>query len=220
MSANHTGSKDVDRYIATFPADVQSVLQRIRLIVTEAAPDAQEKISYKIPAFVLNGKMLVYFAAFQHHIGLYPPVKDDPKLRRELAAYQGPKGNLKFPLDRPMPYALIRKLVKLRVKELTGKTSGNRAKIAVENVNHPGSSRLVDATMYATTKRAYLKILPKRSPGLTLAEIRERLMAQLPDQLFSNGAKAGWWAKTVQLDLEAKGLVKREQTKPLRLRKA
>lgn len=93
------------------------------------------------------------------------------------------------------------------------------AKSEVENVNHPGHVKRVDAQMYEAMKRAFLKILPKTSPGLTLADIRERLIAQLPEKLFPEGAKAGWWAKTVQLDLEAKGDVVREKTQPIRLRK-
>ena len=93
-------------------------------------------------------------------------------------------------------------------------------KIDVENVNHPGVVSQVDKDMYDARKRAYLKILPKTSPGLTVAEIRERLKAHLPEELFPDGAKAGWWAKTVQLDLEAKGIVAREKSKPIRLRKA
>ena len=74
--------------------------------------------------------------------------------------------------------------------------------------------------MYEAMKRAFLKILPKKSPGLTVAEIQERVIAHLPEKLFPGGAKAGWWAKTVQLDLEAKGVLAREKTEPLRLRKA
>jgi len=93
-------------------------------------------------------------------------------------------------------------------------------KIDVENVNHPGHVTRVDAHKYEAMKRAFLKILPKTSPGLTVAEIRERLIAHLPEELFPQGAKAGWWTKAVQLDLEAKGVVAREKTKPLRLRKA
>lgn len=96
----------------------------------------------------------------------------------------------------------------------------NAAKtIEVENVNHPGQVKIIDADMYEAMKRAYLKILPKTLPGLTLAEIQERLIAHLPEKLFPDGAKAGWWAKTVQLDLEAKGVVVREKAKPPRLHK-
>jgi len=92
-------------------------------------------------------------------------------------------------------------------------------KIKLENVNHPGQVKRVDVNMYEAMKRAFLKILPKTSPGLTVAEIQERVIAHLPEELFPSGAKAGWWMKAVQLDLEAKGIVAREKTKPLRLRK-
>lgn len=90
-------------------------------------------------------------------------------------------------------------------------------KIEVENVNHPGQVRYVDADKYAVVKRAFLKILPSDAPGLTEGELRARLIRHLPEELFPGGATAGWWAKTVQLDLEAKGLVAREKTRPLRL---
>ncbi|MGH8532527.1 MAG: DUF6958 family protein [Gammaproteobacteria bacterium] len=93
-------------------------------------------------------------------------------------------------------------------------------RVEVENVNHPGSVKLVDADMYKAMKRAYLAVLPASAPGLTLAEIHERLIAQLPQDLYPDGAKAGWWAKTVQLDLEAKGIIKRVKTSPLRLHRA
>jgi len=92
-------------------------------------------------------------------------------------------------------------------------------KIKLENVNYAGQVKRVDANMYEAMKRAFLKILPKTSPGLTVAEIQERVIAHLPEELFPGGAKAGWWTKAVQLDLEAKGIVAREKTKPLRLRK-
>jgi len=93
-------------------------------------------------------------------------------------------------------------------------------KLELENVNHTGQVKRVDANMYEAMKRAFLKILPKTSPGLTVAEIQDRVIAHLPEELFPGGAKAGWWTKAVQLDLEAKGIVAREKTKPLRLRKA
>lgn len=93
-------------------------------------------------------------------------------------------------------------------------------KIAVENINHPGSARLVDAVLYEAVKHAYLAVLSAAPDGLTLDEIREHLGTHLSEETFSGGAGVGWWAKTVQLDLEAKGIVKRERTRPLRLRKA
>lgn len=98
-------------------------------------------------------------------------------------------------------------------------TKNKTEKIEVENVNHPGHIRHVEADKYQAMKQAFLMVLPKTSPGLTLAEIREPLMDYLPEELFPGGAKSGWWAKAVQLDLEAKGIISREQTKPLRLHK-
>ena len=90
-------------------------------------------------------------------------------------------------------------------------------RIEVENVIRPGKTRTVDADLYNAMKRAFLKVVPKSSPGITLADLRTRLLKELPGDLYPNGAKAGWWSKTVQLDLEAKGVIEREKTKPLRL---
>lgn len=105
----------VDEYIASAPEDVQQVLERVRATVRKAAPQAEERISYRMPAFFLEGP-LVYFAAFKKHIGLYPPVQDE-QLRVALSKYAGPKGNLQFPLSEPMPLALITQVVKARIKE-------------------------------------------------------------------------------------------------------
>jgi hypothetical protein len=93
-------------------------------------------------------------------------------------------------------------------------------KIAIENIIQPGKTYRVDAAKYEAMKRAFLKVLPKSAPGLTVAEIQGRVVEHLPEALFPGGEKAGWWMKAVQLDLEAKGIVRREKTKPLRLRKA
>ena len=105
----------IDEYIAASPRDVQPILKRIRQTVSAAAPGAQEVISYGMPAFRLN-RILVYFAAFKAHIGLYPPVSGDAGLEKALSPYAGPKGNLKFPLDQPIPYGLIKRVVRLRAK--------------------------------------------------------------------------------------------------------
>lgn len=107
---------NIDEYIAWFPPDVQRILQRIRLTIRQAAPSARECISYKMPAFTLEGT-LVYFAAFTKHIGFYPPVRGDERIAKAIAPYAGEKGNLRFPLDQPIPYALIGRIVKLRVKQ-------------------------------------------------------------------------------------------------------
>ncbi len=97
--------------------------------------------------------------------------------------------------------------------------SNTTARVMLENVNHPGNTTSADAEMYQAMKRAVLRVLPARSPGLTVAELEERVLAHLPDDLYPGGAKAGWWTKAVQLDLEAKGIIAREKTKPLRLHK-
>jgi hypothetical protein len=94
-----------------------------------------------------------------------------------------------------------------------------RKMVEVENVNHPGQLKLVDAAMYDAMRRALLKILPKTPPGVTIEEMYGNVAKRLPRDLFPAGAKAGWWAKTVQLDLEAKGLIARAKTRPLRLRR-
>lgn len=113
---NQTTGKDVDAYIARFPVEVQAILQQIRQTIREAAPAAKELISYQMPAFHLHGN-LVYYAAWKKHIGFYPPVSGDEALLNDAVAYAGEKGNLQFPLDQPMPYALITRIVQQRVKE-------------------------------------------------------------------------------------------------------
>ncbi len=107
---------NIDEYITAFPPNVRAILKQIRATVRKAAPDAIEKISYRMPAF-FQGGVLVYFAAFQKHIGLFPPVRGDEKLLKQAAPYTGPKGNLQFPLDKPIPYAQIGRIVRFRLKE-------------------------------------------------------------------------------------------------------
>jgi uncharacterized protein YdhG (YjbR/CyaY superfamily) len=124
---DRTAPRTIDEYIAAFPPEVQSILKKIRSTIKEAAPQAKEKISYKIPAFTLDGD-LIYFAAFKKHIGIYPPVRGDAKLIKELSRYRGEKGNLKLPLDEPIPYALISRLVRFRVKEHRKKLASKRDK--------------------------------------------------------------------------------------------
>ena len=119
--------KDIDEYIATSPAAVRSILKQIRRTIRAAAPGAHEVISYRMPAFKLHGT-LVYFAAFKAHIGLYPPVSGDAGLKKAVSPYAGPKGNLKFPLDRPIPYNLIRRVVLLRVKQDRARAAARKSK--------------------------------------------------------------------------------------------
>jgi uncharacterized protein YdhG (YjbR/CyaY superfamily) len=123
--ARAQGRKDIDQYIATFPTEVQMVLEKVRQTIRDAAPDAKETISYQMPAFKLQG-ILVYFAAWTKHIGLYPPISGDKTLERAVARYAGPKGNLQFPLNEPIPYDLIESIVKLRVKQDSAKVAAIR----------------------------------------------------------------------------------------------
>jgi len=116
MPTSRARPKNIDEYIESFSPEVQAILEKIRLTIRDAAPGAQETISYRIPAFRQN-RILVYFAAFKNHIGLYPPVKGDAKLVKAASAYAGEKGNLQFPLNQPIPYGLIERIVKFRVKQ-------------------------------------------------------------------------------------------------------
>jgi uncharacterized protein YdhG (YjbR/CyaY superfamily) len=116
METPTAAAASIDEYIAAQATAVQPILQRIRTIAREEAPDAQETISYRIPAFMQDGA-LFYFAAFKKHIGVYPPVHGDAALLKALGPYRGEKGNLSFPLADPMPYELIRRVARQRVKE-------------------------------------------------------------------------------------------------------
>ncbi len=106
----------IDEYIATFPKDVQDILEKLRLTIRKAAPDAKETISYQMPAFKLNGN-LVYFAAWKTHIGLYPTSSATEAFKKELAPCEVSKGTVRFPLDKPIPFDLVTKIVTYRVKE-------------------------------------------------------------------------------------------------------
>ena len=116
MKPGRSSPSDIDEYISGFPADVQNILQRIRRTIRKAAPGAEEAIKYQIPTFTLNGN-LVHFAAYKEHIGFYPAPTGIEKFKNELARYGSGKGTLRFPLDAPIPYDLIGKIVKFRVQE-------------------------------------------------------------------------------------------------------
>ena len=117
----------VDGYISQFPAGVRAILEKVRTTIQSAAPEAKETISYKMPAFKQHG-ILVYFAAWEKHIGMYPPISGNKSLEKAIARYAGPKGNLQFPLDEPMPFDLIERIVKLRVKQDAVKAAAKRKK--------------------------------------------------------------------------------------------
>jgi uncharacterized protein YdhG (YjbR/CyaY superfamily) len=116
MEPEHAAPKTIDEYIAGFPQEVQALLQQIRTTIREAAPDAEETISYQIPTFRLKGN-LVHFGAFKKHIGFYPTSSGITRFEKELAGYQRSTGAVQFPLDQPIPFDLIREIVEFRVRE-------------------------------------------------------------------------------------------------------
>jgi uncharacterized protein YdhG (YjbR/CyaY superfamily) len=122
MPAGLVPPRNIDEYIASCPPEARAVLERIRRTIQKAAPRAEETISYNMPAFTQGG-VLAYFAAFKRHIGFYPPVRGDAKLLKALSIYIGDKGSLRFPLDQPIPYDLIERIVKLKVKQNSTKSS-------------------------------------------------------------------------------------------------
>ena len=109
--------ENISAYICTFPASVQFILEKIRSLIKEVAPEAVETISYQMPTFKLHGHYLVYFAAFKKHIGLYPMPDSITEFKAELEPYQSGKGSVKFSLEQPIPYDLIRKIVEFRAQE-------------------------------------------------------------------------------------------------------
>jgi uncharacterized protein YdhG (YjbR/CyaY superfamily) len=116
-SNNMTKPTTVDAYIAEFPEGLQKILKKLRAMIKQLAPEAVESIAYAMPGYKLNGKPLIYYAAFKEHIGLYATPSGHEKFAAELAKYKQGKGSVQFPLDEEMPYALIERIVKFRVKE-------------------------------------------------------------------------------------------------------
>jgi uncharacterized protein YdhG (YjbR/CyaY superfamily) len=121
MTPGRTVPSNVDDYIRGYPEKVQTVLRKIRRVVRKAAPRASEVISYRMPALKQHG-ILLYYAAFKAHIGLYPPVVGDARLEKAVAPYAGEKGNLRFPLSQPIPYALIDRIVRFRARQDAAKS--------------------------------------------------------------------------------------------------
>jgi uncharacterized protein YdhG (YjbR/CyaY superfamily) len=125
MKSTESNSQEVERFISRYPAEVQEILYKIRSIIREAAPDAQEKLNYGIPTFTLNGN-LVHYSGFKDHIGFYPTPSGVEKFKKQLSKYEGAKGSVKFPLDQPIPYNLIREITEFRVKEQRAKSNKKR----------------------------------------------------------------------------------------------
>ena len=130
MKTDAPEPKSIDEYIATFPPGVRKILEDVRKTIRTAAPTAGEAIKYRMPTFTLNGNM-VHFAAYTRHVGFYPTPSAIEKFSRELSAWKGAKGSVQFPLDEPMPLALISRIVRFRVKEQLELARRNRkAKLA------------------------------------------------------------------------------------------
>ncbi len=115
--ANRSTAESIDEYIAEFPPEIQAVLEEVRALIHASAPDATETISYAIPTFDLNGKHLVHFAGFAKHIGFYPIPSGMEAFKQDFKPYKTGKGSVQFPLDRPLPVDLIRRIVEFRVEE-------------------------------------------------------------------------------------------------------
>lgn len=116
MRTKQAPARDIDEYIAAFPRDVQEKLQQIRATIRKAAPNLTETIKYQIPTFTLNGNV-VFFAAFKDHLSVYPAPRGNAQFKAELSAYDGGKGTVRFPLDEPIPFDLIKRIVNFRVQE-------------------------------------------------------------------------------------------------------
>ncbi|MGE5391395.1 MAG: iron chaperone [Deltaproteobacteria bacterium] len=127
MEDNQTTIKSIDEYIGQFAPEVQEILRTLRGVIKESAPEAEEKISYQMPAFALHG-ILVYFAAFKNHIGFYPTASGISAFKDDLSGYKSAKGSVQFPLSKPIPYDLISKIVKFRVSENIKKEDLKRKK--------------------------------------------------------------------------------------------
>lgn len=126
MPSSKPNFATIDEYIAIFPSDVQKILEKVRKSINKAAPGATEAISYQIPAFKLDGKNLIHFAAFKNHVSIYPAPRGYDEFKDKIAAYKGGKGTVQFPLDQPIPYRLITRIVRFRVKKHKEKAEAKR----------------------------------------------------------------------------------------------
>jgi uncharacterized protein YdhG (YjbR/CyaY superfamily) len=127
MNTDPSGPNTIDEYIAGFPPEVQAILQKVRATIRREAPQAQEAIKYRMPTFVLEGN-LVHFAGFARHVGFYPTPSGIENFAKELSVYESAKGSVQFPLDKPMPYELIGKIVRFRVKENLARAESKKKK--------------------------------------------------------------------------------------------
>jgi uncharacterized protein YdhG (YjbR/CyaY superfamily) len=127
MESNKVGFISIDEYITTFPKEIQKILEEVRATIKASAPDAEEKISYQIPTYYFNGN-LVHFGAFKKHISFFPTSSGIAAFQKELARYKTAKGTVQFPIDKPLPLDLIKRIVKFRVKENSQKKENDKKK--------------------------------------------------------------------------------------------
>ncbi|QJD84582.1 iron chaperone [Cohnella herbarum] len=124
---NKSAYESIDHYISHFPPEVREILRTLRKVIRDAAPDAKEKISYQMPTFEQQGN-LVHFAAYKNHIGFYPGANGIHEFQPELAGYKGAKGSVQFPIDKPLPYELIRRIVQFRIVDNRRRAEAKTAK--------------------------------------------------------------------------------------------
>lgn len=156
MKSKQIAPKNIDEYIVGFPRDVQAVLKKIRTTIRQAAPDSQETISYQIPTFTLNGRYLICFAAYKKYVSIYPAPRGVDKFKAELAKYQGGKGTAQFPLDRPIPFGLIRRIVKFRIKQQPESDLPKLAAPAQRALASAGVRRLAHLTKFSEDEIKHL----------------------------------------------------------------
>jgi uncharacterized protein YdhG (YjbR/CyaY superfamily) len=163
MQAAGSFPRTIDEYIAGFPPSVRPILLKVRATIRRAAPRATEAIKYRLPTFVLHGN-LVHFGAFKKHLGFYATPSGNARFRAELAAYAGAKGSVQFPFDRPIPYALIARMVRFRVEENTARAGSKRkraaapaakAKVAIRTVRHRDGTLWAKGPMSGKTMTGY-----------------------------------------------------------------
>ncbi|MCC6132402.1 MAG: nuclear transport factor 2 family protein [Acidobacteria bacterium] len=202
MATKDAAPASVSEYISAFPPEVRKILERIRQTVRAAVPEAEEVISYRMPAFRLGG-ILLYFAAFRSHIGVFPPFSGDARLEKELGPWAGPKGNLRFPLDHPIPYDLIERIATVRARQNAAKaasktSSTRRSPQGARSKRVPASPRAMGvrpgqtpATVNEATIGRYLEGFRRGDKAAVLACLTEDAEWEVPGAFEARG-KAGF----------------------------
>jgi uncharacterized protein YdhG (YjbR/CyaY superfamily) len=181
LTTDPTGPTTIDEYIAGFPPEVQEILRKIRMTIREAAPGAQEAIAYRIPTFKLHGGLLS-FAAYKKHIGMYPAPVGDEKFNQALSVYSAEKSTIRFPLDKPVPYDLIRQIVELRVADNLEKAAAKAESGFLWDLSAPARRALEGKgilTLTALSRYSERQILQLHGVGPgTMPKLRQALQAR------------------------------------------